>query len=153
MGEGTVWLGPLPRQVFDRGVKPWDVATPPTRPDGHTWGLGEKRAFTPESSNLNGSVRKNADFHQGKKERECFLLVEFSRPEYWSGQPFPSPGDLPDPGVEPTSPALQADSLPCEPPGQPENALGKAIHSCVRLCFHGIFWVLSLVFQSWVFCK
>ena len=39
----------------------------------------------------------------------------FSRKEYWSGLPFPSPGDLPDPGVEPRSPALQADSLPSEP--------------------------------------
>ena len=43
----------------------------------------------------------------------------FSRQEYWSGLPFPSPGDLPDPGIEPGSPALQADSLPSEPPGNP----------------------------------
>ena len=41
----------------------------------------------------------------------------FSRQEYWSGLTFPSPGDLPDPGIEPRSPALQADSLPCKPPG------------------------------------
>ena len=41
----------------------------------------------------------------------------FSRQEYWSGLPFPSPGDLPDPGIEPRSSALQADSLPSEPPG------------------------------------
>ena len=40
------------------------------------------------------------------------LFTEFSRQEYWSGYPFPSPGDLPDPGIEPGSPALQADSLP-----------------------------------------
>ena len=40
----------------------------------------------------------------------------FSRQEYWSGLPFPSPGDLPDPEIEPGSPALQADSLPFEPP-------------------------------------
>ena len=43
----------------------------------------------------------------------------FSRQEYWSGLLFPSPGDLPDPGIEPGSPALQADSLPSEPPGKP----------------------------------
>ena len=43
--------------------------------------------------------------------------MEFSRQEYWSGLPFPSPGDLPDPGIEPGSPALQADALPSEPPG------------------------------------
>ena len=41
----------------------------------------------------------------------------FSWQEYWSGLPFPSPGDLPNPGIEPGSPALQADALPSEPPG------------------------------------
>ena len=41
----------------------------------------------------------------------------FSRHEYWSGVPFPSPGDLPDPGIEPGSPAFQADALTSEPPG------------------------------------
>ena len=41
----------------------------------------------------------------------------FSRQECWSGLPFPSPGDLPNPGIEPRSPALQADTLPSEPPG------------------------------------
>ena len=43
----------------------------------------------------------------------------FSRQEYWSGLPFPSPGDLPDPGIEPRSPALQADALTSEPPCDP----------------------------------
>ena len=42
----------------------------------------------------------------------------FSRQECWSGLPFPSPGDLPNPGIEPGSPALQADALPSEPPGK-----------------------------------
>ena len=42
---------------------------------------------------------------------------EFSRQEYWSGLPFPSPGDLPNPGIEPWSPSLRADTLPSEPPG------------------------------------
>ena len=46
----------------------------------------------------------------------------FSRQECWSGLPFPSPGDLPDPGIEPGSPALQADALPSEPPGKPQYA-------------------------------
>ena len=41
--------------------------------------------------------------------------MEFSRQEYWSGLPFPSPGDLPNPGIKPRSPALQADSFPSEP--------------------------------------
>ena len=43
----------------------------------------------------------------------------FSRQEYWSGLPFPSPGDLPNPGIEPRSPALEADTLTSEPPGKP----------------------------------
>ena len=42
----------------------------------------------------------------------------FSRHEYWSGLPFPSPGDLPDPGIELRSPALEADALTSEPPGK-----------------------------------
>ena len=54
----------------------------------------------------------------------CLTLVksmEFSRPEYWSGQPFPSPGDLLNPGIKPRSPILQGDSLAAEPPGKPKN--------------------------------
>ena len=47
--------------------------------------------------------------------------MEFSRPEYWSGYPFPSPGDFPNPGIKPRSSALQADSLPAEPQGKPKN--------------------------------
>ena len=47
--------------------------------------------------------------------------MEFSRPEYWSGQPLPSPGDLPNPGIKPRSPAFQEDSLPAEPQGKPKN--------------------------------
>ena len=49
------------------------------------------------------------------------LSMGFSRQEYWSGLPCPPPGDLPNPGIEPRSPALQADSLPAEPPGKPKN--------------------------------
>ena len=55
------------------------------------------------------------------------LTLEFSRQESWSGLPFPSPGDLPNPGIEPESPALQADSLPSEPPG-------KHVYMCVCVC-------------------
>ena len=49
------------------------------------------------------------------------LSMGFSRQEYWSRSPFPPPGDLPDPGIKPRSPALQVDSLPSEPPGKPKN--------------------------------
>ena len=54
------------------------------------------------------------------------LSMEFSRQEYWSRLPFPSPGDLPDPRIELGSPALQADSLPSEPPGKPLSSLVPA---------------------------
>ena len=62
-----------------------------------------------------------------KVAQSCLTLfdpmefMEFSRPEYWSGQPFPSPGDLPNSGIEPRSPTLQADSLPVESQGKPKN--------------------------------
>jgi len=46
--------------------------------------------------------------------------VEFSRPEYWSGNLFPSPEDLPNPGIKPRSAILQADSFPAEPQGKPK---------------------------------
>ena len=49
------------------------------------------------------------------------LSIEFSRQESWSGLPCPPPGDLPNPGIEPRSPTLQADSLPSEPPGKPKG--------------------------------
>ena len=48
------------------------------------------------------------------------LSMELSRQGYWSGLPFPSPGDLPHPGIEPRSPTLQADALPSEPRGKPK---------------------------------
>ena len=49
---------------------------------------------------------------------QALLSMEFSRQEYWSGLPSPSPGDLPNPGIKPGSPTLQADSLPSELPGK-----------------------------------
>ena len=63
------------------------------------------------------------------------LPMGFSRQEYWSGLPFPSAGDLPDPGIKPRSPALQADALTSEPPGKP------------RL-FHLFLFILVLVLHS-----
>ena len=51
------------------------------------------------------------------------LSMEFSRPEYWRGLPFPSPGDLPDPGIEPKSPALAGGFFTTEPPGKAQAQL------------------------------
>ena len=59
--------------------------------------------------------------------------MEFSRQEYWSGLPFPFPGDLPYPGMEPRSPALPADSLPSEPPGKPYIGLQITFTSSLKL--------------------
>ena len=68
--------------------------------------------------------------------------MEFSRPEYWSVQLFPSPGDLPNPGIEPRSPALQVDSLPSDPQGSPIQSETVIMDSIVLitpsyLCFEG----------------
>ena len=55
------------------------------------------------------------------------LSMGFSRQEYWSGWPFPPRGDLSNPGIEPGSPTLQADSLPSETPGEPQSEEGRSI--------------------------
>ena len=58
---------------------------------------------------------------------------EISRHEHWSWLLFPSPGDLPDPGIEPWSPALQADSLQSEPPGKPILSCFHLFSNCAEL--------------------
>ena len=70
----------------------------------------------------------------------------FSRQEYWSGLPFPSPGDLPGPGIKPRSPALQVDTLTSEPPGKPyliwyinvKTKIAYNISPCLHLLYHSI---------------
>ena len=75
--------------------------------------------------------------------------MEFSRPEYWSGQPFPSSGDLPNPGIEPRSPALQADSLPAEPQGKPKNT-GVGSLSLLQGIFPTQEWNQGLLHCRWI---
>ena len=77
--------------------------------------------------------------------------MEFSRQEYWSGLPRPPPGDLPNPGIKPRSPTLQADSLPAEPQEKPyvPRACNKHHYSWARL------WLpscpgLALKTQLWI---
>ena len=65
--------------------------------------------------------------------RQTPLSMKVSREEYWSGLPFPSPGDLPDPGIEPRSPALQADFLPSEPPWKPGEKIGTGEKSICHI--------------------
>ena len=78
----------------------------------------------------------------------------FSSQEYWSGLPFPSPGDLPDPGIEPRSPALQADALTSELPGKPWYEVGIQmcpldVNSCPNtICWKDYFFPIEWSWQS-----
>ena len=67
---------------------------------------------------------------------QASLSMGFSRQEYWSRLPFPSPGDLPDPRMEPRSPALQAEASPSEPSGKPKERqcqrMFKPAHNCTQ---------------------
>ena len=56
--------------------------------------------------------------------RQAPLSMEFFNQEYWSGLPFPTPGDLPDPGVKPRSPSLAGTFFTTEPPGKPQGPQG-----------------------------
>ena len=83
---------------------------------------------------------------------EAPLSMGFSRQEYWSGLPFPSPGDLPDPGIEPRSPALQADALTSEPPGKPKIVFVVAyFYSELKIPYISLHTVLSSVLTSFHF--
>ena len=70
--------------------------------------------------NIN-NLRYGDDTTRMAESEEALQVHGILQPEHWSGQPSPSPGDLPNPGIEPRSPILQVDSLPAEPPGKPEN--------------------------------
>ena len=78
--------------------------------------------------------------------RQAPLSIEFSRQEYWRRLPFPSVRDLPNPGIEPDSSALQTDSLPSEPPGKPFQVL-KPLQSKKTLTEHIIFYSHLLAIQ------
>ena len=68
----------------------------------------------------------------------------FSRQEFWSGLPFPSPGDLPNPGIEPGSPALEADALTSESPGKPYYVEVCSFYACFLESFYHK-WMLNFV--------
>ena len=76
------------------------------------WSLTVPESESFSHSVMSDSVTACALAHQAS------LSMEFSTQGHWSGLPFPSPGHLPDPEIEPKSPTLQADSLPTEPPGK-----------------------------------
>ena len=73
------------------------------------------------------------------------LSIGFSQQEYWSGVPFPSPGNLPDPGIKPRSPALLTDTLPSEPPGK---SIYKSIYIYIYVHNHYI-----IKYTVTIFCK
>ena len=83
------------------------------------------RPLQEESSVVAALVRIRLSDTPWTLAHQAPLSMEFSRQEYLSGLPFPSPGDLLDPGMEPGSPALQADSLLSEPPGKQEERFGQ----------------------------
>ena len=70
--------------------------------------------------------------HCNTMDCQAPLSMELFRPEHWNGLPFPSPGDLPDPGIKPGSPTLQADSLPCEPPEKPPHIYSRNTSHVIR---------------------
>ena len=83
----------------------------------HTWGC---RYYSPflMSERKSHSVVSDSENAMDCVARQASLSMEFSRPEHRSGYPFPSPEDLPNPGIEPRSLTLQVDSLLSEPPGK-----------------------------------
>ena len=83
------------------------------------------------------------EYYSATKKKKIWVSShEVDEPrEYWSGLPFPSPGDLPDAGIEARSPALQADSLPSEPPGktiQSEVSQKEKNKYCILMHIYGI---------------
>ena len=92
---------------------------------------GERERYTLLNAELPRTARREkkesvSDTHAtlSSSLRPHGLSMGLSRPESWSGQPFPSPGDLPNPGIEPRSPASQVDSLPAELSGKPDREEG-----------------------------
>ena len=71
----------------------------------------------------------------------------FSKQEYWNGSPFPSPGDLPDPGIEPGSPAFQANALTSEPPGKPLKK--KKAYRTALVAKKGLY-IWDSLFKTWI---
>ena len=88
------------------------------------------------------TVRGVAESDRTEQPTVCLLSCIFSRPEHRSGQPFPSAGDLPNPGVKRRSPSLESDSLPAGPPGRPKGpcSLGNPVvptSQCEDYCLEG----------------
>ena len=96
-------IQPIPAELV--GTFPWISARPYASVCHSVLHLGVIEGESGSHSVVSNSLQPRG---------QAPLSIKFSRQEYWSGLPFPSPGDLPDPGIEPRSPALQADALPSE---------------------------------------
>ena len=83
----------------------------------HTWKSRPQNKSQGSNAELNSLSLVQLFATPWTVARQAPLSMGFSRQEYWSGLPFPSPGDLPNPGIKPGSPAWQADALSSEPPG------------------------------------
>ena len=98
------------------------------------------------------SVMSNSWQPHGLVACQAPLSMEYSRKEYWSGLPFPSPEDLPNPEIKRRSPTWQADSLPAEPPGKPKNS---GVDSLSLL--HWVFLIQELnwglLHCRWILCQ
>ena len=79
--------------------------------------------------------------------RQAPLSMRFSRQECWSGLPFPSPGDLPDPGIEPGSPALESDALTYDPPGKPKTQWTRLLNT-IKVSILVLFWYFDIITVS-----
>ena len=119
------WSGlpcPSPGDLPDPGIKPtslclphWQVGCLPLAPPG-------KPSETTKRENENHSVVSSSET-SWTVACQAPLSMDFSRQGCWNSLPCPSPGDLPDPGIKPRSPALQAHSSPFELPGKPRVGL------------------------------
>ena len=129
--------------VYVPGKTPWVPRACWGLLSNHLGRLSLLITLTSESEGVSCSVLSDFLWPPWTVAHQNPLSMEFSKQEYWSGLPFPSPGDLPDPGIELRSSALQAASLSSEPPGKPLNgsrrwqipaAAAKSLQSCPTLC-------------------
>ena len=99
------------------------------------------QALNSSSESVSHSVVSSSLRPHGLKPARLLLFIEFSRQEYWSGLPFPSQGDLPDPEIKPGSPALQAGSLPSLVSEPPAEASAIQVEELLNR-FSVYFWIL-----------
>ena len=131
------------------GPKSWALISTPGDSEAHSNLRTTVSVWMPQHSMcVTHSVVSDSLRPHGLLARQAPLSMEFTRQEYCSGLPFPSPEDLPNPGINPESPALQADSLPSGPPGIYYRDPLLAVHliwiSVVRL--HPLLESLHLIF-------